>query len=547
MGRQIVYCQVCGERILEQDLDAGKAVSAAGHNYCSKCRDQAPAEVLRAAAPATPKRAPAPPSTRIERPLPAHHHAPAPAKSNNGIIIGAVVGVVVLILLVAVFAMSGGGAPTKPTPDKGGSTANPGPKTATNEASVTQTDPAKAARDTFDKLRAYSIEKQNDPGAVVARIQEDLPKLTGSAFYVEAEMLLREHQRAIDQRKVQKIVDELIEKIALTEKSDPDFNSRTKVERWIAETRPLCTDGVQGSRLDEAERAYRNRFEAAATARAGEILDRAAKLQREKKYDDALRELDSYPMSFDGTQGRRDIDRMREEVRLAKQGAELEDNPASQFNQAVNTINSNPNSQDIWDEASKTFVQLTKNLRDAEKLRKLQVHPTEARNILAGCHYLLSWHYCRWRNDLDATFKNLEESFKLGFNNWDDLEGQGASVFLANAKKDARYKPLVERYKNRKLLGVTGRALDAEDAKEAKLAAGQGGLDVQTVNDDSAAGKAGVRKGDWIVGLNGKKLGITDPFADLRAALDGVAANKDYDLDVIRDGKATRLKIRWDK
>jgi hypothetical protein len=37
MGQEIVYCSVCGERILESHFKKGKAVTILKKNYCPKC------------------------------------------------------------------------------------------------------------------------------------------------------------------------------------------------------------------------------------------------------------------------------------------------------------------------------------------------------------------------------------------------------------------------------------------------------------------------------------------------------------------------------
>lgn len=37
MGSEIVYCSVCGDRILERDFQKGKAVTVLKKNYCSVC------------------------------------------------------------------------------------------------------------------------------------------------------------------------------------------------------------------------------------------------------------------------------------------------------------------------------------------------------------------------------------------------------------------------------------------------------------------------------------------------------------------------------
>lgn len=37
VGSEIVYCGVCGDRILEREFEKGRAVTVLKKNYCSKC------------------------------------------------------------------------------------------------------------------------------------------------------------------------------------------------------------------------------------------------------------------------------------------------------------------------------------------------------------------------------------------------------------------------------------------------------------------------------------------------------------------------------
>src|SRR5262245_43857661 len=38
MGREIVYCEGCGQRLTENDFERGKAQEHDGRPFCSKCR-----------------------------------------------------------------------------------------------------------------------------------------------------------------------------------------------------------------------------------------------------------------------------------------------------------------------------------------------------------------------------------------------------------------------------------------------------------------------------------------------------------------------------
>ena len=37
MGKEVVYCSVCGDRIPSSDFQKDKAVTAQGHHYCRTC------------------------------------------------------------------------------------------------------------------------------------------------------------------------------------------------------------------------------------------------------------------------------------------------------------------------------------------------------------------------------------------------------------------------------------------------------------------------------------------------------------------------------
>jgi ribosomal protein L44E len=109
MGQEIVYCSVCGERILESHFKRGKAVTILKKNYCPKCAK----EVIKTGQKAEEARpASEPPSPRkletrripfADRPKPLVGKFPIPMPFM--IAIG--VGVLALLLLFLVLSRSG--------------------------------------------------------------------------------------------------------------------------------------------------------------------------------------------------------------------------------------------------------------------------------------------------------------------------------------------------------------------------------------------------------------------------------------------------------
>ena len=98
-----------------------------------------------------------------------------------------------------------------------------------------------------------------------------------------------------------------------------------------------------------------------------------------------------------------------------------------------------------------------------------------------------------------------------------------------------------------RLLGVGIDDIPDEDRASLGLKDGEGGVKVSQVNPDSVALAAGVEKDDVIVGLDGKTFSPGSEAADLRKALDAVTPGKDVEVIVLRDGKRTTLKAKWEK
>jgi S1-C subfamily serine protease len=66
---------------------------------------------------------------------------------------------------------------------------------------------------------------------------------------------------------------------------------------------------------------------------------------------------------------------------------------------------------------------------------------------------------------------------------------------------------------------------------------------VMTVLPGSAGAKAGLREGDVVTALDGRPLAAMGP-GDVAAVLDEGAEGSLHVLDVVRDGKTKRVKLR---
>jgi serine protease Do len=91
--------------------------------------------------------------------------------------------------------------------------------------------------------------------------------------------------------------------------------------------------------------------------------------------------------------------------------------------------------------------------------------------------------------------------------------------------------------RDRAFLGITSRSLTGRDARNLELDRRDGAL-IQTVYDDTAADKAGLRKNDVIIEFDGEKVFDDDDLGDMIRDHD---AGDKVEIVILRDGKQKTL------
>jgi serine protease DegQ len=92
---------------------------------------------------------------------------------------------------------------------------------------------------------------------------------------------------------------------------------------------------------------------------------------------------------------------------------------------------------------------------------------------------------------------------------------------------------------HRGVLGVSGRSVNSEIAKAMELETNQGGF-IEQVVPGSAAAEAGIKPGDVIIKINGKKI---KTFNELRGKIGSIAAGKQVNFTIIRNGDEEELTV----
>lgn len=306
MGREIVYCDVCGVQVPGEDFVRGRAVAVAGKNYCAKCKAKAPAAVEPVGAgqrnatttprpitrgpgtghstPHPPLRRPptdfARPGTRTMAPVP-------PKKSKAPLFIGLGVLVLVIIIVIA-FAASGKGN----AGGKGGgaaSTSNtssthnpPPPPPPPNGTSIRPGEiGAKAVRDCWAESKA---------GKHSAKVCKDLldrkyPEIDRTSFQSEIDRISGEITAAIKKENAAEAVGGLLAKL---DEMARDMNPSTfgSLKNTLNDAYTACGDYADlRSRVDAKKAEIGKKFGAALADRAKEEM---------AKIDQALRDGSKY-------------------------------------------------------------------------------------------------------------------------------------------------------------------------------------------------------------------------------------------------------------
>ncbi len=297
MGKEIVYCEICGDRILEQEFAKGRAVTVLNKNYCVKCkaevapdeepapesgrksghpsssvrppgRDGAARSQPRAATarPAAPPRAPTRPTAR-------------PAASKVPIFIGAGVGALALVALVVLILVN------RKSP---GDSAAVGKKTEQDKTARAE----RAWQDLQQEIEQAA--KNDDADRVLAKIEAVRSDLAGSKYAAQLDGLKEEYQK-------RKKVGDLLDEARKFAEGDRDF---TRFPDAIAKFDAAKAEAVRSatSRLPEIEKArkvYEEEYEKKAEEHYGQVRGQVLDYMSRRQWDNAMRVIDAqFPAKF---------------------------------------------------------------------------------------------------------------------------------------------------------------------------------------------------------------------------------------------------------
>jgi hypothetical protein len=316
MGREIVYCHLCGIRILEDDLLKGRALTLLDKVFCSGCKAKAfsqmrtdadegdrtlappPQELMDAPAeepaddvteqydePATRR-----PAERGVRTMPAERPVRARKNSMMPIAVGGFVGfAATIVLLVILLRRSDVPKPPKPVGSGGPAGTTTGPNSADLAA-------GKAMAELL-KLVSGSA----GPDAVLGKCAEIESTVRGTAYAEQFNDIRKDAESVREKTTRKKTFDELIARAKASAGEDKEYARYKEIVKMFEDAREIAARDLpdQVFAIKEALEAYADPYESSAKTAADDIVQLAAQLAKEKRFKDAVKVIDArFPTKY---------------------------------------------------------------------------------------------------------------------------------------------------------------------------------------------------------------------------------------------------------
>lgn len=269
MGREIVYCEACGRRLLEEEFSKFKAHFLDDKPYCTDCRPlpssgRATTTRLKAPESARPRTPPPsgslrPPKTSTSRmpkltPQTTRAVRPQAGPSRTPLLIGAWVGGGALLIVLLALAFSsggrGGGVPEPPAGEDS--------RVATTaRAGAEPPSPSAAA---IQNLEAYAA-AGHDADSILVQCDRVRGALVGSPFEARLRRVEDAALRQREERRRGRQLETALEEIAKVREQDPGFAQEARVKALYASA--LEVAGARRAELAAQRDEYVKKAEAA--------------------------------------------------------------------------------------------------------------------------------------------------------------------------------------------------------------------------------------------------------------------------------------------
>jgi hypothetical protein len=313
MAAPALPCDSCGSPIPDSELESGEAINLLGKRYCGACKTEAiqsvslddlsgkapaaqAAPARKAAAKPAPPAPKAPavranlaPSRRENKAVP--KKAPAAPKSSRTPLIAGGAVLAVLLGVGGYVAFRG-----SPSPEQPGTNPATPPKSTTSAAP----DRATQARAAYSKVEELSRRAGTSAELLLAAIDQARPACKDTDWELRLEDLRAKAQKDKETENSAKDLAPLIDELKGAVATDSEFKRYSELQPKFQLA--IETAGrTQSARLTEIRallRDYNSRYDKLAEPFYAEISEAANGLAEERRYDDAIRKIETFPPQF---------------------------------------------------------------------------------------------------------------------------------------------------------------------------------------------------------------------------------------------------------
>lgn len=309
-------CDVCRSRIADADLESGRAIILLGKTYCARCKSEAVKNIsledVAAADPgggaglptSTPAAARAPARPRRPSTVRALPPPPARRKAHVPFLIAGGVGVVgVIVFVIATSGRPSG--PPRPEPAQGAGGAAVPPEVRAQRAFEAAQRVAGAASSNDDAIKALD-------GAA--------PACRGTSWELRLRELRTQYVRRREDAAALEDLRRRVDEIRALVAGDPNHARYGEVMAKVLEARQVAAKVAPASipEIQKLVAEYSERYEKQAEPHYVQVSEAATALANEKRYDDALKVIETFPASFRQSNAWKNLESLKRQIQNRK-------------------------------------------------------------------------------------------------------------------------------------------------------------------------------------------------------------------------------------
>jgi hypothetical protein len=341
MAAPVLPCDSCGSPISDSELESGEAITLLGKRYCAGCKSEAiqsvslddlsgkspaapPAPARKTAArpaapaPKPPPPRPAAPAVRADPPPPRREPRALPKKGRAAStpsrtpLVAAGAALFVTLLVGGYVAFRGSPVPPPAAP-------RVMPPTLPVPASAPQ-DRETQARAAFSKVEEISRRAGASSSLLLAAIEQARPACQGTEWEKRLDTLRAMAQKAKEAEDSARDLAPLIDELKGAVSTDTEFKRYSELQPkfQLAIETAGRTQSTRLTELRALQHDYNSRYDKLAEPFYSEISVAANALANERRYDDALRKIDTFPQQYRNSGSWTVLLKLKQDIELRK-------------------------------------------------------------------------------------------------------------------------------------------------------------------------------------------------------------------------------------